>query len=91
MENTIQREVEVLRDLRELNIAKKELEVQHSLISRKIKRGIKLLDKEILSVEGEIDAGIFIDGTESRNTRSPELKRLVSDPCLETIPEDNDV
>lgn len=92
MENpAIEKEVEVLRDLRELNLAKKELEIQQSLISKKIKRGIRLIEKEILSVEGEIDAGIFIEGIEARNTRSPELKKLISDPRLETIPQDNDV
>ena len=77
MENpAIEKEVEILRDLRELNLAKKELEIQQSLISKKIKRGIRLIEKEILSVEGEIDAGIFIEGIEARNTRSPELKSL---------------
>ena len=91
MSEAIQKEVQTLRDLRELTLARKELEVEGSLISKRIKKGIKLIDQEIASVEKELDQGTFIEGTEARVMRSPQLALLISDPRLEHIPEDNEV
>ena len=89
MENA--QELKALRDLREINLAIKDLELQSSNTSKNYKRGIRLLQKEASLTESQIDDGGVMDGCESRNVRHANLKQLINNPCIENIPQDNSV
>lgn len=89
MDNT--EELNALRDLRETNLAIKELEQQQAIVSKNFKRGIRLLQREASITESQIDDGGVMEGCESWNVRHEAIKRLISNPCIENIPEDNNV
>ena len=55
MDNT--EELNALRDLRETNLAIKELEQQQAIVSKNFKRGIRLLQREAAMTESQIDDG----------------------------------
>lgn len=85
-------ELVALRDLREINLAIRDLENQQAAVAKRYRRGIKLLEKEISSVEQMLDdEGIQIEGTEPWNIRIPELKSLIANPIIDAIPEDTSV
>ena len=85
-------ELVALRDLREINLAIRDLENQQAAVAKRYRRGIKLLEKEISSVEQTLDeGGVQIEGTEPWNARNPELKALIANPVIEAIPEDTSV
>jgi hypothetical protein len=87
-----EKELKALRDLREVNLAIKSLENQQQRVSRRFKRGIRMLQNEALTVEGFIDVGTSgIDGTEPWNTRGEKLSDLINVPVLTNIPEDTNV
>lgn len=89
MDNT--QELNALRDLRETNLAIKELEQQQAIVSKNFKRGIRLLQREAAMTESQIDDGGVMEGCESWNVRHTSIKQLISNPCIENIPEDNSV
>ncbi len=89
MDNT--EELNALRDLRETNLAIKELEQQQAIVSKNFKRGIRLLQREAAMTESQIDDGGVMEGCESWNVRHDSLKQLISNPCIQNIPEDNNV
>jgi len=83
-------ELTALRDIREITISIRELEIQASAVSRRYKRGIKMLNSELLSIEQTLDEGG--EGFNNMNPwdiRSKELKQLIAQPGLVNIPEDN--
>lgn len=83
-------ELTALRDIREITISIRELEIQASAVSRRYKRGIKMLNSELLSIEQTLDeGGEGFDNMNPWDIRSEELKRLISVPGLVNIPEDN--
>tara|TARA_R110000796_G_scaffold16726_11_gene52153 strand:+ start:451 stop:720 length:270 start_codon:yes stop_codon:yes gene_type:complete len=82
-------ELKALRCMREINIAIRDLENQSSVVSKRYKRGIKLLQTEICSIEASLDDGGTIEGCEPWNVQSAELKTLIADPKLSSIAEDN--
>ena len=87
-----EKELKALRDLREINLAITSLENQQQRVSRRFKRGIRMLENEALTVEGFIDVGASgIDGTEPWNTRGEKLDDLINVPVLTNIPEDTNV
>ena len=89
MDNT--EELNALRDLRETNLAIKELEQQQAIVSKNFKRGIRLLQREAAITESQIDDGGVMEGCESWNVRHESIKQLISNPCIDNIPEDNSV
>jgi hypothetical protein len=83
-------ELTALRDMREINLAIRDLQSQQAQISKRFKEGMKLLQKEFLTVESQLqDGNTEIDGTEPWNTRGEILQRLIANPTLENIPEEN--
>jgi len=84
-------ELLALRDLREINLAIKDLENQQSVVSKKFKLGIRLLQREASMTEGHLDDGCVMQGCESWNVRHEKLKNLIDDPNLENIPDDTTV
>ena len=89
MDNT--QELNALRDLREVNIAIKDLELQQAQNSKNYKRGIRLLQREVALTESILDDGGVMEGCESWKVRHEALKTLIDNPCLENIPEDTNV
>ncbi len=57
-------ELKALRFIREINIAIRELENQSSATSKRYKKGVKMLQREICSIEALQDDGAIIEGTE---------------------------
>jgi len=85
-------ELTALRTIREINIATRELENQASATTKRYKKGIKLLQAEIASIEAFLDdGGIAIEGTEPWNIQSQQLKSLIANPILANIEEDNSI
>ena len=85
-------ELQSLRDLREIQIAQRDLEAQASAVSKRYKRGIKILQKEAATLETFIDDGISpITDMSPWDTRSDQLSKLILDPQLQHIPEDTSV
>jgi hypothetical protein len=83
-------ELKALRDLREIDLAIRDIQSQQALVAKRFKEGIKLLQKEAYTVEAQLaDQSESIKGAEAWNTRSPILRTLINDPRLENIPEDN--
>jgi hypothetical protein len=83
-------ELKALRDIREITISIRELEAQASVVSKRYKKGIKMLETEILSIEQTLDEGAEgFDNMKPWDIRTEDLKRLISDPGLVNIPEDN--
>lgn len=82
-------ELKALRAMREINIAIRDLENQSSAVAKRYKRGIKLLQSEILNIEGSLDEGGTIEGCEPWNVQSAELRALISDPKLCNVSEEN--
>jgi hypothetical protein len=81
-------ELQLFKDLREIDIAIKQLETHAASVSKRFKRGIRMLLKEKLNVEKEIDSKSV---TSENATRSRALRRLIADPQLKHIPEDTNV
>ena len=86
-----QLELKVLRDLRDINLARKELEQLQAESNKKFKRGIKLLRNEAAVTESHIDDGSVMEGCEAWNIRSPQIKELIDNPSIDNIPADNNV
>ena len=87
-----EKELNALRDLREVHLAIKSLENQQQRVSRRFKRGIRTLQDEAISIEAFIDTGSnAIEGTEPWNTRSEKLTKLIGCPVLTNIDEDTNV
>lgn len=87
-----EKELNALRDLREVHLAIKSLESQQQRVSRRFKRGIRMLQQEASSIEGFIDTGSSaIDGAEPWNTRGEDLGLLIASPVLTNVPEDTNV
>lgn len=84
-------ELKALRDLREINLSIKELEQQQTIVSKNFKRGIRLLQKEASTTESQLDDGGVMEGCESWTVRHEVLQKLISNPCIENIPQDNNV
>ena len=85
-------ELTALRDLREINLAIRDLENQQTAVAKRYRRGIRLLEKEIALVEQTLDeGGVSIEGTEPWASRNPSLVLLTANPILENIPEDTSV
>lgn len=82
-------ELTALRYMREISTAIKNLENQATAVSKRYKRGQKMLQSEIANVEATLDDGGTMQGAEPWNTSSPELRQLIIDPQLKYIPEDN--
>lgn len=84
-ENT---ELTALRDMRDITFAIRDLENQLAAVSKRYKRGIKTLEREVAATEQALDEGVQIDGCEPWNSRSDQLKALISNPTIENIEED---
>lgn len=83
-------ELTALRDLREIDLAVRDIQNQQAMVAKRFKEGIKLLQKEAYTVEAQLaDQTESINGAEAWNTRSPILRTLINDPRLENIPEDS--
>ena len=59
--------------------------------SKRYKKGAKSIQGYIATIESSLDDGGAILGTEPWVTASPILKRLISNPMLENIEEDNSI
>ncbi len=81
-------ELKLFKDSREIDIAIKQLEAQSASVAKRFKRGIKLLQREKISVENEIDSQGTLSATP---TRPKAIRQLIADPQLKHIPEDTDV
>ena len=78
-----EKELKALRELREVHLAIKSLENQQQRVSRRFKRGIRMLQQEANTVEGFIDiGGSAIEGTEPWSTRGDDLEQLIACPLL---------
>lgn len=89
MQDTI--ELNLLRDLYDIDGAIRSLESQLQNTSKEYKQGIRMLIKERASVEAAIcDGNQTIDGSSPKETRSPLLNKLINDPSLESIPQLNE-
>jgi hypothetical protein len=84
-------ELKALRFIREINIAIRELENQSSATSKRYKKGVKMLQKEICSVEALLDDGAIIEGTEPWVILTQQLRSLIFNPTLSNIEEDNSI
>ena len=84
-------ELTALREMREINIAMRELSIQAGSVSKRYKQGIKMLEKQFLSIESCLDDGGCFPGTEPWVIQGKELINLIKDPVLSNIPEDNAV
>jgi len=84
-------ELKALRDLREINLAIKDLETQASVVSKKFKLGVRLLQRESSITENHLEDGYVMDGCESWNVRHEKIRNLINDPKLDNIPEDSSV
>lgn len=84
-------ELKALREMREINIAMRELSNQASTVSKRYKQGVKMLERQFLTIESCLDDGGCFPGTEPWEIQSPELLKLISDPVLANIPEDTSV
>lgn len=83
-------ELQALRDLREINLAIRDLQSQQAITSKRFKEGIKLLQNEAQIVESQLNDGTpTMDGTKAWETRNPILRNLINNPRLENIPEEN--
>ena len=89
MEDTY--ELNALRSIREATIAIRDLENQAAATSKRYKKGAKSIQGYIATIESSLDDGGAILGTEPWVTASPILKRLISNPMLENIEEDNSI
>jgi len=84
-------ELKALREMREINIAMRELSNQATAVSKRYKQGIKMLEKQFLSIESCLDDGGCFPGTEPWAIQSEELIKLIRNPVLSNIPEDSSV
>ena len=84
-------ELKALREMREINIAMRELSNQASAVSKRYKQGVKMLEKQFLSIEACLDDGGCFPGTEPWKIQSPEIEKLIRNPVLANIPEDSSV
>lgn len=83
-------ELTALRDSREIQLSIRELENQAAAVSKRYKRGIKMLELELNTIDRILDeGGSQIEGCEPWEVRSKEMKHLISVPVLVNIPEDN--
>jgi hypothetical protein len=89
MDNTY--ELNALRSIREATIAIRDLENQAAATSKRYKKGAKTINGYISSIEASLDDGGTIEGLEPWNSISPSLKRLISDPIIHNIEEDNSI
>lgn len=83
-------ELELLRDAREIDIARASLESQLSAITKRFKRGIRMLEAEKQTTTSNIDL-LPLPGGSPIETRSEEMRALIANPSLANIPEDSDV
>ena len=90
--DNVKYELEALRDLREINLAIRDLENHQAAVAKRFRRGVRMLMKESNSSEHEMEKGegLFV-GTEPWVTRSKALTLLIADPVLTNIPEDTSV
>ena len=89
MQDTI--ELNLLRDLYDIDGAIRSLESQLQNTSKEYKQGIRMLVKERASVEAAIcDGNTTINNITPKETRSPSLTKLINDPSLESIPQINE-
>lgn len=89
MDNTY--ELNALRSIREATIAIRDLENQAAATSKRYKKGAKSIQGYISSIEASLDEGGTIDGLEPWVSANPSLKRLIANPILENIEEDNSI
>jgi hypothetical protein len=82
-------ELTALRSIREINIAIRDLENQQAAVTKRYKRGIKMLESEICTIEESLDDGGTIETMEPWTVRSPECWKLIADPQLDNIEDDN--
>lgn len=87
MDNTY--ELNALRSIREATIAIRDLENQAAATAKRYKKGVKTIEGYITSIEASLDDGGSIEGLEPWNSITPSLKRLISDPIVDNIEEDN--
>ena len=83
-------QAKVYRDLHEIDLARRELEANKAKATKRYNAGIKMLDREKLSVESSLHDEPM-EGMTPIETRSEELRTLIADPSLRNIPEDTDV
>jgi hypothetical protein len=81
-------ELTALRDMRDITFAIRDLENQHAAVSKRYKRGIKILEREIAATEQTLAEGVQINGTEPWNSRSEQLKALILNPTIDNVEED---
>lgn len=84
-------ELKALREMREINIAMRELSNQATAVSKRYKQGIKMLEKHFFSIESCLDDGGCLAGTEPWAMQSKELIQLITNPVISNIPEDSSV
>jgi len=89
MDNTY--ELNALRSIREATIAIRDLENQATATAKRYKKGIKSINAHISSIEQSLDDGGTIGGLEPWNVAAPTISRLISNPVLENIEEDNTI
>jgi hypothetical protein len=91
MDNTY--ELTALRSIREATIATRDLENQATATAKRYKKGIKLINAHIATIERSLDEGGLhtFDGLEPWTVADPKINRLISNPVLENIEEDNTI
>ena len=89
MDNTY--ELNVLRSIREATIATRDLENQATATAKRYKKGIKHINAYIATIEQSLDDGGSIEGLEPWSIADPKTSRLISNPVLENIEEDNTI
>lgn len=89
MDNTY--ELNALRSIREATIAIRDLENQATATAKRYKKGIKFINAHISTIEQSLDDGGTIDGLEPWTVASPSINRLISNPILDNIEEDNTI
>lgn len=83
-------QAQVYRDLHEIDLAKRELESIKAKANKRYNTGIRMLEKEKLSVESSLFDNPM-PGMSPIETRSEEIKSLIADPSIKNIPEDTEV
>lgn len=89
MDNTY--ELNALRSIREATIAIRDLENQATATAKRYKKGIKSINSYIATIEQSLDEGGTIAGLEPWNIAGTTISRLISNPILDNIEEDNTI
>lgn len=80
-------ELKLLREIHDSDLAIRKLNNDAAAVSKKYKRGIKVIEQHRMSLEDEL-TDPTMKGMSAIENKSPELEQLLADPALGNIPED---